>query len=122
MPRNLTPVCCASAAPAQLVLGMRTSYALDLKQLLELLEDVCHTDLERPLQIASTADGDMTVHIAPGNGTCWLQIDVTSLQGPSHSKGSGTPPRLLSLFQEMVIAKKNGWVRDATRAKERVGT
>ena len=59
---------------------MRTSYSLDLRQLLELLEDICSSDLERPVQIASTADGGMELYLTPGDGTCLLQIDVVSLQ------------------------------------------
>ena len=60
---------------------MRTSYSLDLQQLLELLEDVCSFDLERPMQIACAADGGMELYLAPANGKCMLQIDFVSLLG-----------------------------------------
>ena len=65
---------------------MRTSYSLDLRQLLELLEDICSSDLERPVQIASTPDGGMEMYLAPENGKVLLQVDVVSLQGAESSK------------------------------------
>ena len=65
-----------SAAPAWIAQVMRTSYSLDLRQLLELLEDVGSFDLEHPLRIASTADGGMELYLAPADGKCLLQIDV----------------------------------------------
>ena len=77
-----------SAAPKTLarpVRGMRTSYSLDLQQLLELLEDICCSDLEGPVQIARTADGGMEVYLAPENGKVLLQVDVVSLQGEEHA-------------------------------------
>ena len=47
-------------------LPVRTSYSLDLKHLLELLENLCGSDLgASPLQIARTADGCIEWHQPP---------------------------------------------------------